>query len=130
MWALVVGDKVIEVTPIDPVGRFHPALNWLPCAADVVPGFRLGDKGFEPAPEGDRIAAEREWRDAQVSGTEWLVNRHRDEQDMQLTTTLQSGQFADLLQYRQALRDWPQSELFPVSEHRPVPPLWLESITP
>lgn len=75
-------------------------------------------------------AAERTWRDNQVIATEWVVIRHRDQQDMQLATTLQIKQFAELLQYRQALRDWPQSELFPVSEHRPVPPLWLESITP
>ena len=75
-------------------------------------------------------ARERAGRDSQIGATEWLVTRHRDELDMQLTTSLSAEQFAELLQYRQALRDWPQSELFPVSEHRPVPPLWLESITP
>ena len=77
----------------------------------------------------DELSAhERAWRDGQVSTTEWLVTRHRDEQDMQLATTLTAKQFAELLQYRQALRDWPQSELFPGSEHRPVPAPWLESM--
>ncbi|MGR3893567.1 phage tail assembly chaperone [Pseudomonas sp. 1176_21] len=76
------------------------------------------------------FAYERGWRDDQVNSTEWLVNRHRDEQDMQLTTTLQAEQFAELLQYRQALRDWPQSELFPAIEHRPEPPAWLADMTP
>ncbi|MGE8436640.1 MAG: phage tail assembly chaperone [Pseudomonas palmensis] len=79
----------------------------------------------------DQVAfSERAWRDVEVSGTEWLVTRHRDEQDMQLATTFQAEQFAELLLYRQALRDWPQSELFPGIEHRPVPPSWLESMTP
>lgn len=70
-------------------------------------------------------ATERAWRDAEVSATEWLVTRHRDEQDMQLTTTLTAEQFAELLVYRQALRDWPQTESFPDSAHRPVAPAWI-----
>lgn len=75
------------------------------------------------------INKERSWRDAQISANEWLVIRHRDEKDMQLATTLGIEQFAELLQYRQSLRDWPQSELFPSVEHRPSPPAWLESMT-
>lgn len=68
---------------------------------------------------------ERAWRDARISSIEWLANRHRDELDMQLATTLTAEQFAELLTYRQALRDWPQLELFPDSNHRPVAPLWI-----
>lgn len=71
------------------------------------------------------VAAERVWRDEQVDSTEWLVTRHRDEQDMQLATTLNAEQFAELLVYRQALRDWPQSEAFPDSAQRPVAPPWI-----
>ena len=78
----------------------------------------------------DPAADDRAWRDSQVNATEWLVTRHRDEQDMLLAATLKPEQFAELLLYRQALRDWPQSELFPGIEHRPVPPPWLESMTP
>lgn len=74
----------------------------------------------------DQLAAnERAWRDAEVSSTEWLVTRHRDEQDMQLATTLTAEQFAALLVYRQALRDWPQTEVFPDSAQRPVAPAWI-----
>lgn len=72
---------------------------------------------------------ERAWRDAEVSSTEWLVARHRDEQDMQLTTTLTAEQFAELLVYRQALRDWPQSESFPDTAQRPVAPPWIAEQT-
>lgn len=79
-----------------------------------------------PLATGEELAvAERKWRDSQVSDTEWLVTRHRDELDMQRPTTLTTEQFAQLLTYRQELRDWPQSDGFPISQHRPVAPLWL-----
>ncbi|MET3051014.1 phage tail assembly chaperone [Pseudomonas alkylphenolica] len=77
-------------------------------------------------PTADELAAhERVWRDTQVSETEWLVARHRDEQDMQLATTLTADQFTELQTYRQALRDWPQSSLFPDTERRPEAPPWI-----
>lgn len=68
---------------------------------------------------------ERALRDSQVSATEWLVTRHRDELDMQRVTTLTAERFAELLVYRQTLRDWPQDGHFPSSEFRPVAPTWL-----
>lgn len=67
----------------------------------------------------DLSAIERSWRDRSVNETEWLVTRHRDERELKLNTTLTSVQFAELLVYRQSLRDWPQSTDFPKSEHRP-----------
>lgn len=76
-----------------------------------------------------QAADERVWRDAEVSSTEWLVTRHRDELDMQLDTTLTAEQFAELLVYRQALRDWPQTEAFPDSTQRPVAPPWIAEQT-
>lgn len=78
--------------------------------------------------EDELAAAERAWRDEAVASTEWLVNRHRDEQDMQLATTLTAEQFAELLVYRQALRDWPQSQAFPDAEQRPVAPAFLSAL--
>lgn len=70
-------------------------------------------------------AAEREWRDGAVTAVLWLRERHRDEQDLLRTTTLTQRQFAELLTYLQALRDWPQSEAFPASESRPTSPAWV-----
>ncbi|KJJ96012.1 Caudovirales tail fiber assembly protein [Pseudomonas sp. 5] len=72
---------------------------------------------------------ERVWRDGQVSATEWLVTRHRDEQDMAKATTLTAEQFAALLVYRQAMRDWPQESRFPYSKYRPVAPPWIAEQT-
>jgi len=73
----------------------------------------------------DPAGFEREWRNQVVASTEWLVTRHRDEQDIGRDATLTAEQFAELLLYRQALRDWPQSPDFPDSEHRPVAPAWI-----
>lgn len=72
---------------------------------------------------------ERAWRDGELAARQWLRDRHRDEQDLQRETTLSAEQFAELLGYLQDLRDWPQSEHFPVIEHRPVAPAWIADQT-
>ncbi|MBC3489900.1 phage tail assembly chaperone [Pseudomonas taiwanensis] len=125
MWALIIDGAVCEITEIDPAGRFHPAMEWITCDGSVVPGDRYVDGGFVPASNESSAAAERGWRDAEISATEWLVSRHRDEVDMQLSTSLTAEQFAELLTYRQALRDWPAAVGFPDSTQRPVAPAWV-----
>jgi len=75
--------------------------------------------------EADLQAAERSWRDAELERWLWLRERHRDQQEIQLDTTLSNEHFSELLTYFQALRDWPQSSLFPASEQRPQRPVWL-----
>ena len=131
MWALIQDSFVREVTDVDPAQRFHPDLLWKPCGENVTQGWHYdGEKFIEPVPTEDASAAiERAWRDAQVSASEWLVTRHRDEQDLAQNTTLTAEQFAELLGYRQALRDWPQSEHFPDSQYRPVAPPWIAEQT-
>lgn len=71
---------------------------------------------------------ERSWRDAEIEQVKWLRERHRDEQDLGVTTTLTAEQFVDVLGYVQALRDWPQSHLFPDSAQRPQPVAWLADL--
>lgn len=61
-------------------------------------------------------AAERAWRDAQIAGTDYLAMP-----DYPLAEAARSELYA----YRQALRDWPQSEAFPDAAGRPVAPAWL-----
>lgn len=80
----------------------------------------------ELRPSEDELASdERTWRDTQLAASEWLASRHRDQQDMQLPTTLTTDQFTELLAYRQTLRDWPQTEAFPDSAQRPIAPPWI-----
>lgn len=79
-----------------------------------------------PALTSDEVAAqERAWRDGELLARQWLRDRHRDEQDLGRATTLSDAQFAELLEYLQGLRDWPQSESFPDVTFRPVAPGWI-----
>ncbi|AVU74383.1 phage tail assembly chaperone [Pseudomonas rhizophila] len=71
------------------------------------------------------IAFERSWRDSEIRSTEWLVARHREEQELGMAPTLNAEQFSELLSYRQTLRDWPQASDFPLLESRPIAPPWL-----
>lgn len=89
------------------------------------------DKGLPilidpPAPTFDQLAEdERQWRDLEVSASDALVARHRDEIERGGETTLADSQYKELQDYRQLLRDWPQSEVFPDSAQRPAAPAWL-----
>lgn len=79
-----------------------------------------------PPPTTEQAAtAERAWRDEALERINWLRDRHRDEVDLDLPTTLEVNQFVQLLGHIQALRDWPQSSGFPARELRPVEPVWL-----
>lgn len=98
-------------------GKEITVINGVPEAVDrIVPPEQL-------------IDFERNWRDSEIRNTEWLVTRHRDEQDLQLALSLTTEQFAELLRFRQSLRDWPQSEHFPDSQSRPVAPPWIAEQT-
>lgn len=71
------------------------------------------------------VAAERIWRDGEIERVKWLRERHRDEVDSARPTTLTPTQSGELLDYVQALRDWPVATEFPNAEHRPSPPDWI-----
>lgn len=49
---------------------------------------------------------------------DWYSLRHREQQDAGLTPTLSTEQYQELLQYKQALRDWASGPL-------PTPPDWV-----
>ncbi|WP_039967806.1 phage tail assembly chaperone [Pseudomonas chlororaphis] len=79
-----------------------------------------------PPPSAEELsAAERYWRDQQLSETDPLVSRHRDEQEEGSETTLTPARYGELQAYRRSLRNWPENGEFPLAEHRPVAPPWL-----
>lgn len=86
---------------------------------------------IDPPPlDAEALASyERAWRDVQLSLTDPLVSRHRDELEGGGSTTLTSEQYTDLQAYRRLLRDWPQGAEFPLTEHRPIAPAWLSQQT-
>ncbi|MHC8341756.1 phage tail assembly chaperone [Pseudomonas sp. RT6P73] len=131
MWALIQNGTVFETTAINPAGRFHPDLKWVPCGPEVGQRWSFSGGVFS-APVVDLedwVGAERIWRNAEVSSSEWLVMRHRDELDLDIATTLTAAQFSELLSYRQDLRDWPRSGGFPNADQRPRAPAWLADQT-
>lgn len=77
------------------------------------------------ADEKESLSAARTWRQSSFSSTEWWVTRHRDEQELGRGTTLKAQQYLELLEYRQALRDWPDSAHFPAAVSRPPAPVWM-----
>jgi len=131
MWARIQDGVVEETTDIDPEGRYHPDLKWRACAVPVQPGWLYADGVFAEKVESaeERRAAERQWRDVELAARQWLRERHRDEQDLGRPTTLSNERFAELLDYLQKLRDWPQAEAFPDSAQRPTPPSWIDLYT-
>jgi hypothetical protein len=68
---------------------------------------------------------ERIWRDAQLTATDSVVARHRDELEEGSATTLTEDQYVELQTYRRALRSWPEADGFPLIDHRPLKPAWL-----
>lgn len=52
MWARIKGDRVAEITDLDPKGRFHPSMQWVACSADTQPGWHYdGEQCTPPPPE-------------------------------------------------------------------------------
>ncbi len=81
-----------------------------------------------PLSSEDLAEVERRWRDHALSTLVWLRDRHRDQLEIGAATTLTPEQFTELLEHMQQLRDWPQSEAFPDSSARPVPPAFLLTV--
>lgn len=80
------------------------------------------------APQALPADSERQWRDAELAALIWLRDRHRDQLEIGVPTTLTAEQFTELLVFMQALRDWPQSQAFPDAEQRPVAPAFLSAL--
>lgn len=81
-----------------------------------------------PSPE-EAATIERTWRDAQLTATDGVVTRHRDELEEGAGTTLTVEKYAELQVYRRQLRDWPENGEFPLIDHRPIAPPWLAEQT-
>jgi|SRR5476651_2738420 len=71
---------------------------------------------------------ERYWRSVQLTTTDGVVTRHRDELEEGSPTTLTQTQYTELQAYRRLLRNWPESGEFPLLQHRPPAPEWLATL--
>ncbi|MDD0972426.1 phage tail assembly chaperone [Pseudomonas fontis] len=83
-----------------------------------------------PSASVEQLSAQsRQWRDFEIERVKWLRERHRDESESPRETTLTGKQFGELLDYLQALRDWPASAGFPERASRPEIPAWIATQT-
>lgn len=55
----------------------------------------------------------RELRNVELDGLSWLVERHKEEVELGIDTTLLSEEYQKILRYKQYLRDIPQDSNFP-----------------
>lgn len=90
---------------------------------------RAGDAGgspvaVEPPPPTieDLAAQARRRRDQEIAAIQWLIERHRGEVALNLTTTLTHEDYLLVLQHAQDLRDVPEQESFPTVIDWPVLP--------
>lgn len=129
-FARIEGGVVAELLSVPELPPFHRSLLWVEAAEGVSLGWAYTAGRFEAtSPDADQGAvSERVWRDIELNSMVWLRDRHRDQQELGVETPLTDEQFTELLAYMQALRDWPQSDAFPDSSARPVPPAFLETV--
>lgn len=114
--------KTGEVYAYDDDAPAHFIFDWLVPMSDAeVQTYIASAAASLPPNEGD----ERKWRNAELVAIMWLRDRHRDQLETGVETTLTVEQFKELLLYMQALRDWPQSPYFPDNQYRPTEPPWL-----
>lgn len=124
--AVVNGDGIPE--EVLPVTRkvFEQTLIKQSGAPYLTAEGEIEFRAIDPLTAEERAASnERAWRDNKLEAVKWLRERHRDEQDLEQATTLNTDQFAELLTYMQQLRDWPQAKKFPETKYRPVAPEWI-----
>lgn len=72
---------------------------------------RIAEYNSTPA----RAARIRSERDRRLNATTWLVERHKEQTEGNIETSITEEDYAALLTYRQALRDLPQQQGFPWS---------------
>ncbi|MGU7812023.1 phage tail assembly chaperone [Burkholderia sp. AW49-1] len=120
------GESVIDITDV----------QWLALIdAQAVGKCLIVDSAGKPAaidpppPTRAEIAnAKRADRDAALARTDWLVARHQDEKLIGDGTTMTAEQFAALVKYRQALRDFTDAQGWPNID-LPTAPLFVTSAT-
>ena len=69
MWARIENNVAVELTEIDPEGRFHPDLIWHACGTDVQCGWTFTDGQFI-APEAVPADLEQIWQAIKASRDE------------------------------------------------------------
>ncbi|WP_426232937.1 hypothetical protein [Pseudomonas sp. TWP3-2] len=78
--------------------------------------------------ESDPAVLARLWIDTKLKASENVVSEYRDARDLGEPLPITSEQFADLLQWRRAVREWPQVAGYPLESTRPDMPVWIGAV--
>lgn len=74
-----------------------------------------------PPPSAEALANQaRRRRDAEIAQVRWLIERHRDEQALQISTTLTPEDYRLVQEHVQVLRDVPEQDGFPHAIEWPI----------
>ena len=122
-WPHDLPDDVVEVSKAD-----HARLM-----SELSEGRELaiGPDGYPvtakpTAPTSEQLASiARRRRDDEIASILWLIERHRGELSLQLTTTLTDEDYLLVHQYVQDLRDVPEQDAFPTDIVWPSLPIEL-----
>ncbi|PZU74150.1 MAG: phage tail protein [Brevundimonas sp.] len=110
-WEAPLPDDAVEISAED-----HAALLEAASTGKVIQAGPDGAPVAVDAPTPPIVtlaALARRRRDLEVDRLRWLIERHRDEIALGLTTTLTPEDFTLVLQHLQALRDVPEQPGFP-----------------
>jgi hypothetical protein len=124
MWARIDKNAVVEMTDMNPDGRFHPSIEWVMCHNDIGVGMTYVDGIFgpTPGPDLDRLAEHmRVERDIRLRtiydvGVIMLQREERNGADV-------AEKFKILDDYAAALLDVPQQSGFPTTIIWPEDPV-------
>lgn len=78
--------------------------------------------------ESDPTVLARLWIDTKLKASENVVSEYRDARDLGEPLPITPEQFAELLQWRRAMREWPQVAGYPLESTRPDMPVWIGAV--
>lgn len=120
MWARIENGLVVEITDIDPSGRFHSSITWTSCPPDVKAGMLYTGHSFLDAnPDLPKLAMEaRSERDCRMRNI-YDIASIKLGREMRMASGDQIEELASKLAaldaYAVALLDIPQQAEFPTS---------------
>jgi len=121
MWARIDKGTVVELTDVDPSGRFNPSLVWVKCPDNTAQGMAYTGGRFEAA------AIDLDWLAAEARGQRDKLLRDYDAMIIEAKREERMGvdviqRITDLDAYAVALLGVPQQAGFPEVIAWPVAP--------